>query len=181
MKLRIIALTAVLAVGFAAYFILSREEPQPPPEPRPFVWDFEMDELSRIAISLPREELSEAWVKHEDKYWYFDQPGGPKVDMSRWGGGVPLLMSGPGAERLVVPEATSEQLEAYGFAPATLRIEVTVASGQTIGAEVGDATPDSRAYYIKRTDSPTVFIVDRTWYEVLDGLVRNPPYPNPSS
>jgi hypothetical protein len=32
----------------------------------------------------------------------------PKVNMKRWGGGIPLLLSGPGAERLITSEATDK-------------------------------------------------------------------------
>ena len=33
----------------------------------------------------------EAWIKRKDRYWYFDKPNGPKVNMKRWGYGIPLL------------------------------------------------------------------------------------------
>ena len=95
MKLRtiLIMVGALIVLGVAFYFS-SRPEPAEPVEPQYFVWDVEMDELQTMAIALPRDDMRESWVKHEDQYWYFDEPDGPKVDMQRWGGGVPLLLSG---------------------------------------------------------------------------------------
>ena len=40
---------------------------------------------------------------------------GPQVDNQRWGGGIPLLLSGPGANRLILQNATDAQLADYGF------------------------------------------------------------------
>ena len=109
MKLRVILIMAVVLIALGVFFYFtSQPEPPEPVEPRPFVWSVEMEELQHMKISLPPEEKSEAWVKHEDRYWYFDYPDGPKVNMKRWGGGIPLLLSGPGAERLITADSTSD-------------------------------------------------------------------------
>jgi hypothetical protein len=42
---------------------------------------------------------------------------------------------------------------------------------------IGDATPDQVSYYIKRADRPEVLTVDHTWFEVVERLVTEPPYP----
>ena len=101
---------AVLAICVAGYFIFfNKEEPAAPvEEPRIFVWDFDMEELYRIEIILPKVDMSGAWVKHEDRQFYFDEPDGVKVDVERWGGGIPLILSGPGAERSIVDDAIEE-------------------------------------------------------------------------
>lgn len=173
-----VGILGALAVGYA---VLSRPQPPEPPPPRRFLWSAEMDQLARIAISLPHEEKSEAWVKHSDQYWYFDSPGGPKVDMKRWGGGVPLLLSGPAADRPIAEGATDEQLALYGFIAPDISIEITLEDRRAVHAQVGGPTPDGRAYYIKLTDSRDVYAVDHTWVEVLQRLVREPPYPDPGA
>lgn len=175
----IVAMVGILAALAIAYSVSRRSEPAPRPEPRPFLWSVEMDELKRMVISLPPEGKGETWVKREDKYWYFDRPGGPRVDMQRWGGGVPLLLSGPRADRPIADSATDERLRIYGFRAPAMRIELTLENNDTINAEVGDRTPDGRAYYVKLLSSRDVYAVDHTWVEVLERLVREPPYPEP--
>jgi len=167
-----------VALG-VVFFISSLPNPEPQPEPRPFVWSVEMDDLKRMAISLPSAGKSEAWVKHEDKYWYFDKPEGPKVNMKRWGGGIPLLLSGPGAERLIADDATDEQLEIYGLKDPKMKMNLVLENEDTIDIEVGDRTLDGQAYYIKLLHSRAVYTVDFTWYDVLERLVLEPPYPEP--
>ncbi len=179
MKLRtVLILAAALIVLGVAFFFSSRPKPVTPVEPQYFVWDVEMDELQTMEISLPRNNMSEAWVKHEDKYWYFDEPDGPKVDMQRWGGGVPLLLSGPGANRRLAEDATDEQIEIYGLNNPAMRINLTLEDGTSINIELGDSTPDLQAYYIRLVDSRSVYTVDYTWRDVLTRLVTEPPYPN---
>ena len=43
--------------------------------------------------------------------------------------------------------------------------------------KVGDSAPDGSAYYIELADSNAVYTVDDIWYEVLERLVLEPPYP----
>jgi hypothetical protein len=136
-----------------------------------------MEDLNRLAITLPSEGKSQAWVKHEDRYWYFDQPNGPKVNMKRWGGGIPLLLSGPGAERLITSEATDKQLEIYGLKNPKMKVELILDNEETINIEIGDRTLNGQTYYIKQLNSKAVYTVDYTWYDVLERLVLDPPYP----
>ena len=180
MKTRVILIMASVLVALAVVlYFTNRSEPQAPKEPpRPFVWRVDMLELSRIALSLPRDGKSEAWAKRSDKLWYFDKPEGPKVDMKRWGGGVPLLLSGPAANRLITGSATEEQLAMYGLVDPRMAIELYLENGNTLGIELGDVTPDGKAYYIRMVDSQKVFTVDHTWYDLLEGLVLDPPYPD---
>ena len=180
MKLRtILIMAAALIALVVVFFIVSRPAAPPPEELRPFVWKIETDELRKIAITLPKEGKSEVWVRHDDQYFYFDQPDGPKVNMRRWGGGIPLLLSGPGANRLIAEEATDEQLKVYGLDDPKMRMALTLDNGDTINIEVGDRTPDQKSYYIKHVGSRKIFTVDYTWYDVLERLVLAPPYPEP--
>lgn len=169
----------VALIGAAGIYLLTRKPEAPPPkvEPRAFVWSVEMEELLTMEIALPFVGKSEAWIKHADKYWYFDKPDGPKVDMKRWGGGIPLLLSGPGAERVIVEEATGEQLQVFGLSEPHMIIGLSLVDGSRIDIEIGDTTPDRQSYYVKLKDSNRVYTVDYTWHDVLARLVLEPPYP----
>ena len=178
MKLRsILILAGVAAALGVAYYYSSRPQPQPRPQPRPFVWGVEMTELARMTIALPRRGLEETWEKHEDRQWYFAGPDGAGVDRSRWGGGIPLLLSGPGANRRIAADATAEQIERFGLDDPQMAIGLTLDNGDTLNVIVGDTTPDRRGYYIQRVGSDGVYTVDYTWYNVLERLVTDPPYP----
>ena len=178
MKLGFIIPTGILAIGLGIwYYIASRPPPVPPPEPRPFVWAVEMNDLTRIQITLPRRGLSEAWRMHEDRYWYFTDPDGPQVDRSRWGGGVPLLLSGPGANRLIEESPTAEQLTAFGLDEPQMLINLLLGDGAELEILVGDSAPDGLSHYTKQADRTEVFTVDSTWFTVIERLVTDPPYP----
>lgn len=178
LKLRFILPLGVVALGLGVwYYFASRPQPAPRPEPRPFVWSVDMGDLARMQIDLPRRGLSEAWSKHTDKYWYFTDPEGPRVDINRWGGGIPLLLSGPGANRLISKAPTAEQLRVFGLADPQMRVLLRLNDGFELKILVGDATPDRISYYIKRADRPEVLTVDYTWFQVIERLVTEPPYP----
>ena len=177
MKLRLILILAGAAAALAVvYYFSSRPQPQPRPEPRPFVWYVEMTELARMSIALPRRGLQQAWEKHADRQWYFAGPQGQPVDPKRWGGGIPLLLSGPGANRRVAEDAAADQIERFGLSDPQMAIDLTLDNGDTVSIAVGDATPDRRSYYIQRAGASDVYTVDYTWYDVLERLVTDPPY-----
>ena len=184
MRLRNILILLAILLALGGYFIFFNKT-EPPPEkeePRVFIWDIEMDEIQHIKIRLPREDKSEAFVKitEGDKFpWYFDDPQRSAVDTARWGGGIPLLLSGPGAERVIAKDATEEQLVEFGIAQPQMELTLTLEDGDILNITVGDRTPDGDAFYVRAPDSNDVALVDYTWYEVLERLVKEPPYAPP--
>ena len=106
----LILLAILLIVGGCFYFGNIPEAPETT-EPQVFIWQIEMDEIQHIEIRLPSENMSESFIKIEepDKFpWYFDDPQRSAVDTNRWGGGIPLLLSGPSAARVIAKNATPE-------------------------------------------------------------------------
>ncbi len=179
MKMKIILImVAFLAVlGGTYYFVnLSKSTTTTTTTVKQFVWDFDMDYLQHITLSLPKDNLSESFLKHDDKYFYFDVTDGTKVDMQRWGGGIPLLLSGPGAERLISQDTTDDQLKEYGFDNPNLTAKLTLDDGTVYEVQVGDSNPTLEYYYTRLVGSRNVYTVDKSWYEVISGIVTNPPY-----
>ncbi|MDO9333814.1 MAG: DUF4340 domain-containing protein, partial [Dehalococcoidales bacterium] len=178
MKLRaIIVLVVIAAILGVTFYAVSRPKPEAPVDSIPYVWDFDMDELQHIVINMPREEKSVSFVVHEDRYFYFDVENGSIVDMQRWGGGIPLLLSGPGADRRLVQNATDAQLAEYGFTTPNLDITLTLKDGSVYNVELGNSTPSEQTYYIRLTELREIYTVDYTWYGVISRLVTEPPYP----
>ena len=178
MKLKaILILAAILAVAGSVYYFASRPKAPAEPAAKYFVWDFTMDQLQKVTISLPKSNQSESFIKHaDDQEFYFDIPNGPMVDNQRWGGGIPLLLSGPGAMRLILQNATSTELQQYGFNTPTMTLTMTLTDGTVYNVLVGDSNPTAAATYVKLTDNNDVYTVDISWYNVLAGIVTTPPY-----
>jgi hypothetical protein len=175
----ILILLAVLVVLGVVYIAVSRPEPEEPPQPKVYVWDIHYDDIVHIEISLPRQNLSQAFIKipQGDQFpWFFDDAQRSPVDQTRWGGGIPLLLSGPGASRVITENATAEQLTEYGLAKPSMRITLTLADGTIVETDIGDKTPNGQNCYVRVPNSNAVATVDYTWYDVLAALVTDPPY-----
>ena len=180
MRLRGLLVMAVIMIALGLYLGLNRQpEPLPPAGPRISVWSINPESLTGLVIELPVEGESRAWMRDDDGNWHFDSPHGPNVDKSRWGGGIPLLLSGPNAERLIAEDVTTEQLLAFGLDEPEMTVALTLADGDTVRIDVGDATPDGRATYIRLRKSRSVYSVHQTFREVLERLARDPPYSEP--
>ncbi len=185
MRIRNIIILLVIFLGVGGYFYFSNI-PQPPkqPETKLYVWLVDMDAINHIKIDLPKENKSESFIKisEGEKFpWYFDDAQHSSVNQTRWGGGIPLLLSGPGADRIIARDATPEQLTEFGLTQPLMEIALTLTDGNTVNISVGDATPNGLNHYVKAPDSNDVATVDYTWYNVLSGLVRDPPYDTTSS
>ena len=183
MRLRNIFILLAVLLALGGYFhYSSRPEPAPPPELRPFVWSIEDEEIEHIEIRLPRENKSEAFIKEdvEDKFpWYFDDPKRSEIDTERWGGGIPLLLSGPGAYRMISENATEEQLTSFGLTQPQMDISLTLEDGTILNITVGDRAPVDSNFYVHVPGTKDIAMVDFTWYAVLERLVKEPPYAAP--
>ncbi len=183
MRLRNILILLVIFLALGGYFYFSNiPQPAPKSEPQLFVWLIDIEEIQHVEIELPREGKSEAFikVKEGDKFpWYFDDPQRSAVNTERWGGGIPLLLSGPGVDRVISENTADEKLAEFGLTQPLMEIALTLEDGYILNIKVGDSTPDSHAYYVQAPDSNDVALVDYTWYEVLERLVKEPPYAPP--
>ncbi len=182
MKTRnILILLALLAVLGGAFYIVARPKPGAPQQPKDYVWMIEQENIARITMTLPKETppLSESFVRisQGDKFpWFFDDPQHSPVDAQRWGGGIPLLLSGPGADRVVSQSATPEQLTMFGLDNPSMDILLQMDDGKNMHIKVGDRTPDGNNFYVEAPSTTAVATVDYTWYQVLEKIIRDPPY-----
>lgn len=94
-------------------------------------------------------------------------------------GGMTTLLHGPGAERVIAEDATQERLAAFGLTQPRMKISLTQEDGKVLNITVGDGTPDNHAFYVQVPGSTTVATVDMTWYQVVERLVKEPPYATP--
>jgi len=180
LRLRNILILLVILLALGGYFyFFNKPEPAPPPEPQIYVWMIEMDDIQRIEIRLRDEDQSQAFIKYRegDKFpWYFDDPQRSDVDAKRWGGGIPLLLSGPGANRVISENTSEEKLAEFDLIDPPMQLSLTLENGESLNINVGDSTPNGSFYYVQSPHSTDVALVDYTWYDVLERLVKEPPY-----
>jgi hypothetical protein len=179
----ILILAAVLAIAGTTYYFVSRPKPAAPPTPHYYVWEFDMQHLQNITMSLPKSgQPPQSFDKNsDDSEFYFapKEPGGPSgpmVDNQRWGGGIPLLLSGPGANRLILQNATDAQVADYGFNTPNLTATLTLDDGKTYEVQVGDLNPEGTNYYTRLASNNDIYTVDKSWYDVISRIVTDPPY-----
>lgn len=184
MKLRyIVILLVVLAALGGVYFRFGRPEPAAPTKPQDFVWLIDQDSITHVEISLPQENASQSFVKivqGEDFPWFFDDAAHTPVDQNRWSDGIPLLLSGPSADRKVLDNASQEELATFGLAQPKMEIILTLTGQGNMKIDLGNKTPDGKSVYVRAPDSNIVATVDGSWYDLMEGLVKNPPYATPT-
>ena len=196
MKLKaILILVAILAVAGTTYYFVTRPKAPTQPTAKHFVWNFDMDNLQDVTFILPKTinpetnlPVTESFDKHPDNqefYFYLanSPTDGPEVDNQRWGGGIPALLSGPEANRMILQSATEAQLQQYGLDPAikplNMDIKLTILVSSTpvqYEVYVGDSNPDGSNYYVRLAGNTDVYTVDKSWYDVLAGIITDPPY-----
>lgn len=174
---------ALLAGMTYGAYVWARPKPKPI-DPKEYVWLIEQEDIDRVTMTLPKEAppLSQSFIriKQEDKFpWFFDDEKRSPVDAQRWGGGIPLLLSGPGADRVINKNASPEQLELYGFNSPSMVIDLLLTDNRTMQIKVGDNTPNGSNYYVKAPGFDAVATVDYTWFDVLSKIVKEPPYAPP--
>jgi len=140
-------------------------------------WNFDINNLQKISLSLPSAHLFESFIKHpDDQEFYFDMANGTMVDNQRWGEAIPLLLNGPLATRLVYQNATREKLSEYGFDAPNIIATITLTGGAVYEIQVGNSNPEGTIYYVRSTENSDVYTVDKSWSDVLSGIITDPPY-----
>ena len=174
-----IVLTIIL-IGLAGFWYFSKGAPSEKGSDQDFyLWLVEVDDIHRIQINLVRQRKSITFIKVPSKNgfpWLFDDSNRSSVDPNRWGGGIPLLLSGPRVERLICGKASDKKLMEYGLLIPNLRVILGLKGGEVLKINVGDKSPDGHAYYIQSPDSRKVALVSDIWFTVISGLVELPPY-----
>ena len=82
----IIILLAILLAAGGIYYFSNVPEPPETVKPQTFVWSIDMEDIKHIEIRLPREDMSQKFIKisEEDKFpWYFDDEERSDVDVQR--------------------------------------------------------------------------------------------------
>ena len=134
------------------------------------------EQLANFTVSRDGEAIT---FVHEDEEWFIqDDKGGENapVDPFRWGG-IPLLVSGPSADKnLSDSDDEIGDLASFGLEPPRSKLNLTPFRGEIIELLIGDPTPTEDGYYAKLADDNTIYVTNSTWVEVVERLLTEPPF-----
>lgn len=174
MSFRTTAFLLLILVGLGGYtynYVLNK--PKPPSVPRPFVYQYDMADIVSMELRHAGKTVS-VYLDPKDE-WQFTDPAMGEVDAGRLNG-IRLLLSGPGANRLLFSEAaTPAQMADYGFNNPQVVANISLKDGKRHTVLLGDQTPDTKNYYTKNGDQDPIYLVDYTWGNELKRFVNEPP------
>ena len=175
MSFRATAFLLLILVGLGGYtynYVLNK--PKPPSQPRPFVYQYDMADITSMELRHQGKTVSVYLDPQKDEWQFTDAEMG-EVDAGRLNG-IRLLLSGPGANRLLFSEApTPAQLAEYGFNNPQVVAGIGLKDGNRHQVLLGDQTPDGKNYYTKNSDKDPIYLVDYTWGNELKRFVNEPP------
>jgi len=175
MSFKTTAFLLIVLLGLGGYvynYVLNK--PRPPSTPRPFVYQYEMTDINAMELRHDG-KTTNVYLDPASDEWKFVDPEFGEVDAGRLNG-IRLLLSGPGAYRVLFTEApTAGQLAEYGFNNPSVVANIALKDGRRHQVILGDQTPDGRNYYTKNGDSDTIYLVDYTWGNELKRFVNEPP------
>ena len=167
----LLVLLAILT-GYVYNYVLNK--PAPPGEPRSYVYQYDMLDITEIKVNYDN-KATDIWWDDPNATWHFKDESLGSVDNQRVNG-IRLLLSGPGANRvLVAANPTPAQLQDYGFTTPLITATIKLKSGEVHTVLLGTKTPDGGNYYVKNSADNVVYLVDYTWGDELARFVTEPP------
>ena len=168
----------VVALGLGAYIYLV-EWNRPPggtPEPPDTVFDFESDEITRLAVTAESGERTV--IEKTDDRWQLVEPFTGAVDIT----GVVAVTSGLAAlerQRVVAEPAEAPDLAAFGLAEPRIEVGVTTTTGIDARLLIGEQTPTGGDLYATVAGSNRVFLIsgyldgtfNRTTFDLRDKTI----------
>ena len=134
------------------------------------------EQLASFTVNMDDEAIT--FVHEGDEWFIQDNEGGENapVDPVRWGG-IPLLVSGPSADKnLSDGDDEIGDPASFGLEPPRSKLNLTPFRGETIELLIGDPTPTEDGYYTKLADASTIYVTNSTWVEVVERLLTEPPF-----
>ena len=170
------ALVAVFAVLAGAVWWLELRNPAPADKPaagQAPVFDLKPDDVSRVEVVDAGQTVA---VERTDGGWKLVEPAAEEADARRIDSAVGQVAKLNATRKL--EDATD--LASYGLSSPTGRLLLKMKDGSSQELLVGSKTPDQASYYVKRADSPAIFV---TATFALGDLMRwpsDPPKPRPT-
>jgi hypothetical protein len=162
------ALVALFVVLAGAVWWLELRSPAPAAKPagQAPVFDLKPDDVSRIEVDDSGKTVA---VERVEGGWRLVQPAG-EADAARVEGAVGQVAKLNATRKL----EDASDLASYGLSSPTSRLLLGMKDGSSQELLIGSKTPDQASYYVKRGDSPAIFV---TATFALGDLMRWPTDP----
>ena len=169
-------LLVLIAVGAAVVvYINPFEKTEEKEDDPPWFYQVSYDDVNSIDVTHRDNQVS--FHRPTPNTWVFDDPAGVPPDHFRWGG-IVLLLSGPQTKRdFSTVRAVIDDPAEYGLDDPQLIVEVGLTANRNISFRLGDATADGTFSYGQVTGFSQLFLIAKSWGDVLGRLADEPPIP----
>ena len=172
----LVLLVVALGLGAYIYFIESERPPGGTPEPLETVFDFESDDISRLAVTAESDDRTV--LEKTDNRWRLVEPLAGAVDVTE----VVALASSLATlemQRVVAEPEEAQDLTAFGLAEPRIEVGVTTTTGTDARLLIGEQTPTGGDLYATIAGSNRVFLIsgyldgtfNRTTFDLRDKTI----------
>jgi hypothetical protein len=173
MNLRLTILLVVVLIIAGGAFLVVRLTSSPPPSPKE-PWLYRIDEATLVSIEVKHQGQTVSFNRYPGStQWLIQEDPEVPVFMQRWSG-VPLLLSGPRVNRVLLE--TIDNPEAYGLEPPAATVTVWNRVGNSYEFHLGNPTPNEENQYVRLVGSSALYTVPLPWGQVITRLATEPPY-----
>src|SRR5207248_2228793 len=148
------ALVAVFVALAGAVWWLELRSPEAadkPPAGQAPVFDLKPDDVSRVEVI---DSGKTATVERTDAGWRLVEPTADAADATRIDTAVGQVAKLNATRKL----EDASDLASYGLSSPTSRLLLNMKDGSSQELLIGSKTPDQTSYYVKRADSPAIFV-----------------------
>jgi hypothetical protein len=138
------------------------------------VFDLKAEDVTRVEVT---DQGKTAAVERTDDKWRLVQPSTDEGDSRRIDDTIGRIAKLTANRKL----DDASDLAGYGLVDPSTRLEIKMKDGSSQELLIGSKTPDQSAYYVKRGDSPAVFVAPS--FSLSDAIrwPSDPPKPRPTA
>ncbi|MCL5264219.1 MAG: DUF4340 domain-containing protein [Chloroflexi bacterium] len=174
-KTTLILLAILVAVGLGVYWQDIRPGPKKEEAKPTQVFNFKSNDVN--ALDVTYQGKTTELHKESESQWKLKKP--EESDADYWNvEGMVARLGTLNANRVLTE--TTGNLADYGLNQPIAEATIGLADGKQSKFIVGDKSPDGSAYYVKRDDSDTIFLVSTSFISDVVKLATNPPKAKPT-
>lgn len=169
-KTTLILLAILVVVGGGVYWQDIRPGPKKEAPKATQILSFDAKDINSLEVTYNNKTTE--LHKEGDSKWQLTKP--ENADADYWSvEGMISRLGNLSANRALT--GTVGDLATYGLDHPIIEAKVGTTQGKQDTLTVGDKSPDGTAYYVKRNDSDTIFLVSTSLISDVQKLVTNPP------
>ena len=168
-----VAVFVLLAGGVWWFELRNPEAATKTPTGQAPVFDLKAEDVARVEVV---DSGKTAAVERGDAGWKVVDPPTEGADASRIDSAVGQLTKLNATRKL--EDATD--LASYGLSAPSIKLTIKMKDGSSQELLIGSKTPDQSAFYVKRADSPAIFVTPTFALTDVTRWPTDPPKPRPT-